>query len=71
VDRSGAVSYAELCSRMRLLDLKPAIHITQSDFDVITQVCEGCTKPPYRRGTHGPGLLVPILCPSVLWMQTR
>ena len=38
VDGSGSLSYAELCSRLRLLKLKPPIHLTLSDFDIITQV---------------------------------
>ena len=36
-DGSGTVSYSEMCSRLRQMDLKPPIHLTQSDFDVITQ----------------------------------
>jgi hypothetical protein len=38
-DGSGSVSYPELCSQMRRLELDPPIHLTQSDFDVITQAC--------------------------------
>ena len=37
MDRSGTVSYVEMCSRLRRLELHPPIHLTQSDFDVITQ----------------------------------
>ena len=39
-DNSGALSYMEICSQLKLIDLDPPIHLTQSDFDVITQVCE-------------------------------
>jgi hypothetical protein len=34
----GALDYVELCTMLRKFDFYPRIHVTMSDYDVITQV---------------------------------
>jgi hypothetical protein len=37
-DGSDSLDYGELCSQLRRLQFTPHIHLTISDYDVVTQV---------------------------------
>ena len=50
-DGSGSISFDELCSRLRRLDVNPPVHITMTDFDAVTQNGKLCGKG----GEMGPG----------------